>query len=123
MSACLVSSDQLLAVTANSIPPRQNRLGYFSTAEQTPSAESSGNLSDQEDGEEEEALIRDVTAPPSLPLEIASQRTPGRRSILICGKTYSRRNLGLMSALACGTWGGSALVPMHYSKGDTHGMG
>ena len=64
----------------------------------------------------------DVT-PPSQPLEIAHKRIGQGRSVLICGKTYSRRNLGLFSALMCGLWGGSCLVPMHYAKGDTSGLG
>jgi len=48
---------------------------------------------------------------------------PGSGAIIVCGKTFQRRNLGLISALLCGTWGGSCLVPMHYSKGDTGGLG
>mmetsp|Transcript_28623 Transcript_28623/g.40886 ORF Transcript_28623/g.40886 Transcript_28623/m.40886 type:complete len:402 (+) Transcript_28623:108-1313(+) len=48
---------------------------------------------------------------------------PGKGVIIVCGKTFQRRNLGLISALLCGTWGGSCLVPMHYSKGDTGGLG
>ncbi|KAK1740806.1 TMEM144 family transporter [Skeletonema marinoi] len=51
------------------------------------------------------------------------QATPGSGAIVVCGKTFQRRNLGLISALLCGTWGGSCLVPMHYSKGDTGGLG
>jgi len=111
-------------------------MSYFSTAE-ILSAESSGNLSGQDDEDEEEegllatGLLREnssasfgnESSPPSLPLEITQKPVPRGRSILICGKTYSRRNLGLMSALACGMWGGSCLVPMHYATGDTSGLG
>ena len=52
-----------------------------------------------------------------------NQLPSGEGAIVLCGKTFKRRNLGLISALLCGTWGGSCLVPMHYSKGNTGGMG
>lgn len=104
-------------------------MSYFSTAESLPAE--SGNASDhEEENEEEQDLMRkssdsfeNDSSALSQPLEITQQPPPRGRSILICGKTYSRRNLGLLSALLCGTWGGSCLVPMHYSKGDTNGLG
>mmetsp|Transcript_32989 Transcript_32989/g.79803 ORF Transcript_32989/g.79803 Transcript_32989/m.79803 type:complete len:392 (-) Transcript_32989:219-1394(-) len=111
-------------------------MSYYSTAESL-AAESAGitmTSHGEEKNEEEEGLMRkksddsfenDSSAPPSESLEITTQQHPMRRgrSILICGRTYSRRNLGLFSALMCGTWGGSCLVPMHYSSGDTNGLG
>ena len=106
-------------------------MSYFSTAEtlDTASTHSSGD-----EQKEEETLVPlrknsdsfDNDAPSvTEPLEITQQQQPigNRRSILIFGKTYSRRNLGLLSALMCGLWGGSCLVPMHYSTGDTNGLG
>lgn len=109
-------------------------MSYFSTAETLAEV---GNSPSSNDGEreEEQDLMRKRTssdafdndsAAPSEPLEITQQQQQpigGRRSILICGKTYSRRNLGLLSALMCGLWGGSCLVPMHYAGGNTNGLG
>ena len=111
-------------------------MSYFSTAEslETERNQPSPNQSES-DGEEEEGLMNsskrsdifdnEASSLPSQPLEIA-QSSPSRgrsRSILVCGKTVSRRNLGLLAALMCGLWGGSCLVPMHYSTGDTNGLG
>lgn len=103
-------------------------MSYFSTAESL--AAESGNGSDNEDEEEVVGLMRknsdnfdNDSLARSHPLEITQQHLHQRRSILVCGKTYSRRNLGLLSALICGLWGGSCLVPMHYSKGNTNGLG
>ena len=108
-------------------------MSYFSTAETLAEVGNSPSSNDEE-REEEQDLMRKRTnsdafdndsAAPSEPLEITQQQQPigGRRSILICGKTYSRRNLGLLSALMCGLWGGSCLVPMHYAAGNTNGLG
>ena len=110
-------------------------MSYFSTAETLSSSESSSNdlhRTDEEKEEEQQDLMQkrsdsfdnDATSI-TEPLEIQQQKQPigNRRSILILGKTYSRRNLGLLSALLCGLWGGSCLVPMHYSTGDTNGLG
>jgi len=107
-------------------------MSYYSSAE---SFSESNNSSDDE-GEEEQDLItskhsdedfeNDSMALSALsePLEIIQQQPIGsKRSILICGRTFSRRNLGLLSALMCGLWGGSCLVPMHYSTGNTNGLG
>mmetsp|Transcript_26443 Transcript_26443/g.48662 ORF Transcript_26443/g.48662 Transcript_26443/m.48662 type:complete len:377 (-) Transcript_26443:89-1219(-) len=104
-------------------------MSYFSTAESLPAE--IGNKSEHgEEQEEEEDLMRKTSdsfendsSPLSQPLEITQESHRRERSILICGKTYSRRKLGLLSALLCGTWGGSCLVPMHYSPGDTNGLG
>jgi len=108
-------------------------MSYFSTAETLSSENSSNDLhrTDEEKEEEQQDLMRkssdsfDNDASITEPLEIQQQQQPigNRRSILILGKTYSRRNLGLLSALMCGLWGGSCLVPMHYSTGDTNGLG
>eukprot|EP00547_Thalassionema_nitzschioides_P018861 CAMPEP_0194238394 /NCGR_PEP_ID=MMETSP0158-20130606/5156_1 /TAXON_ID=33649 /ORGANISM="Thalassionema nitzschioides, Strain L26-B" /LENGTH=404 /DNA_ID=CAMNT_0038972635 /DNA_START=9 /DNA_END=1223 /DNA_ORIENTATION=+ len=60
------------------------------------------------------------------PLEIEEKgevKSSSSRSIIILGKRYSRRNVGLLSAVMCGIWSGSCLVPMHYSKGNTNGLG
>jgi len=105
-------------------------MSYYSTAESLPASRSVSSI-EEENNEEEQDLMRkksdafdnDSLRSLSEPLEI-TQPTPRRgRSILICGKTYSRHTLGLVSALICGTWGGSCLVPMHYSTGDTNGLG
>mmetsp|Transcript_15396 Transcript_15396/g.32577 ORF Transcript_15396/g.32577 Transcript_15396/m.32577 type:complete len:378 (-) Transcript_15396:180-1313(-) len=104
-------------------------MSHYSTAE--PMSSQTSNVSDTEEERDEEQthdLMRknsdsfenDSTL--SQPLEITQPLRRGR-SILICGKTYSRQNLGLLSALMCGLWGGSCLVPMHYAKGDTNGLG
>ena len=109
-------------------------MSYFSTAESLSSENSSNDLhrTDEEKEEEQQDLMRKSSdsfdndaASITEPLEIHQQQQPigNRRSILILGKTYSRRNLGLLSALMCGLWGGSCLVPMHYSTGDTNGLG
>ena len=36
---------------------------------------------------------------------------------------WSRRHLGLACAVFNGVWGGSIMVPMHYSSGNTTGLG
>ncbi|KAL9185384.1 hypothetical protein ACHAXT_003161 [Thalassiosira profunda] len=107
-------------------------MSYYSTAESLAVEATIPSDTEEEEKEEEQGLMdddeqsdsfeSDVT-PPSQPLEIAHKRIGQGRSVLICGKTYSRRNLGLFSALMCGLWGGSCLVPMHYAKGDTSGLG
>eukprot|EP00978_Attheya_sp_CCMP212_P012253 scaffold30465_cov51-Attheya_sp.AAC.5 len=44
--------------------------------------------------------------------------------ISFCGLTLTRRQLGLLcAALGDGVWGGSILVPMHFSRDDTKGLG
>ena len=65
----------------------------------------------------DESSYRDLASPGR------EKQTRPKGPIVIFGKTFQRRNLGLLSALMCGTWGGSCLVPMHYSKGDTGGLG
>lgn len=35
--------------------------------------------------------------------------------VVICGQKISRRNLGILAAVFNGTWGGSIMVPMHWS--------
>ena len=42
---------------------------------------------------------------------------------LLPRRKYSHRNLGRVSALMCGVWGGSCMIPMHYSSDNTHGLG
>ena len=61
----------------------------------------------------------------SRPLEVEPPTKVKRKktTIAICGATYSRRDVGLLSALLCGTWGGSCLVPMHYAPANTKGLG
>mmetsp|Transcript_8026 Transcript_8026/g.14469 ORF Transcript_8026/g.14469 Transcript_8026/m.14469 type:complete len:408 (-) Transcript_8026:896-2119(-) len=45
-------------------------------------------------------------------------------NISFCGLTLTRRQLGLLcAALGDGVWGGSILVPMHFSRDDTKGLG
>lgn len=105
-------------------------MSYYSTAESLAAESVITSSHGEEKNEEEEGLMRknsdsfeNDSSAPSEPLEITQQPVRRGRSILICGRTYSRRNLGLFSALMCGTWGGSCLVPMHYSSGDTNGLG
>ncbi|KAL7531384.1 hypothetical protein ACHAWF_003753 [Thalassiosira exigua] len=104
-------------------------MSYFSTAESL-SAESSTISLEEEPEEEQQDLMRkrndsdaENDSIPSQPLEISPPSPRRTRTIVILGKPYSRRNLGLCAALMCGTWGGSCLVPMHYSTGDTNGLG
>jgi hypothetical protein len=42
---------------------------------------------------------------------------------LLLRRKYSHRNIGRVSALMCGVWGGSCMIPMHYSNDNTHGLG
>jgi len=113
-------------------------MSYYSTAQQAvneeiTNASDHGNNVMDDDDEDEEGLVNERgdefdndLHSLTQPLEITSQKQPpmrGKKTIVVCGRTYSRRNLGLLSALMCGTWGGSCLVPMHYSKGDTNGLG
>lgn len=106
-------------------------MSFFSTSEEQPEHTS---VSDNDNnGEEKVDLMRHESSDSfdssndnsSMgPLEISERRKPSIRGrpILICGKTYSRRNIGLCSALICGVWGGSCLVPMHYAQGDVKGL-
>ena len=45
------------------------------------------------------------------------------RYFLLPGCKWSRRRLGLACAVFNGVWGGSIMVPMHYSSGNTTGLG
>ena len=36
---------------------------------------------------------------------------------------FSKRNMGLLSAVFNGLWGGSIMVPMHYAPEEAHGIG
>mmetsp|Transcript_27287 Transcript_27287/g.51556 ORF Transcript_27287/g.51556 Transcript_27287/m.51556 type:complete len:350 (+) Transcript_27287:104-1153(+) len=116
-------------------------MSYYSVSQQAvteeiANASDHGNNVMMDDEEEEEGLVNERGGGDEFdndlhsltqPLEITTQKQPPpmrtKKSIVVCGRTYSRRNLGLLSALICGTWGGSCLVPMHYSKGDTNGLG
>ncbi|KAL7437777.1 hypothetical protein ACHAXH_008819 [Discostella pseudostelligera] len=90
-------------------------MSYYATSE------SNGASSNHaEELEEEQNLMRIKSDSALLSLELDS---PIERPINICGTSYSRRTLGLFSALGCGVWGGSCLVPMHYAKGNTGGLG
>ena len=97
-------------------------MSYFSSTESL----SNGSASSHSEEEHVQDLLRfqnDETADLG-PLEITQQISRFRRhDILILGRSYSRRNLGRLSALMCGVWGGSILVPMHYSTGNTSGLG
>lgn len=42
---------------------------------------------------------------------------------LLPRRKYSHRNLGRVAAFMCGVWGGSCMIPMHYSNDNTHGLG
>ena len=108
-------------------------MSYYSTAESLPEVGSAASAQG-EDNEQVQGLMRKTSSEDqfendnestarSEPFEITQQPIGRRRSILICGKTIPRRQLGLLSALMCGLWGGSCLVPMHYSTGDTNGLG
>ena len=97
-------------------------MSYFSSTESL----SNGSASSHSEEEHVQDLLRfqnDETADLG-PLEITQPVSSSRRhKILIHGRSYSRRNLGRLSALMCGVWGGSILVPMHYSTGNTSGLG
>lgn len=123
---------QVIAYTAVSIiMAGLYGMSYYSTAESLSASSQSNSCINGEDEEEEQDLIGRKKSDSNLalsthstviePLEITQ---PARgRTILICQHPYSRRNLGLCSALICGTWGGSCLVPMHYSSDTTNGLG
>ncbi len=92
---------------------------YATSAEITPPSNA------DEKKEEEQNLMRiksEVTQHnyTALSMELVN---PIERPIMICRTSYSRRTVGLLSALMCGIWGGSCLVPMHYSNGNTGGLG
>jgi len=107
-------------------------MSYYSTAESLASTEDGVTANGEDEGEEQQDLIHRKNSDPDValsshstgePLEITQPSLSKASSIVICGKPYSRRNLGLLSALMCGTWGGSCLVPMHYSPKDASGLG
>ncbi|KAL7471037.1 hypothetical protein ACHAXS_013729 [Conticribra weissflogii] len=107
-------------------------MSYFSSVESSSPQHSDSDVDGDEkadlmlNDEEVDEDFGNEPSPLSEPLEISDERkssTKGR-AILICGKTYQRRYVGLCSALICGIWGGSCLVPMHYAKGEnTSGLG
>jgi glucose uptake protein GlcU len=123
-------------------------MSYYSTSDWVDNNDNETNNHRDHDFEEEEqdAFLNDTSSsssatsyeneptsrplansmeisPPASPGRDKQPPTPGSGQIVVCGTTFQRRNLGLISALLCGTWGGSCLVPMHYSKGDTDGLG
>jgi glucose uptake protein GlcU len=108
-------------------------MSYFSSGE---SKEESGTILSEEqeekldlihkDSEEEAVSSSPLRKPPSKrPLELEPPTKQRRRktTITILGATYSRRDIGLGSALMCGVWGGSCLVPMHYAPSNVKGLG
>lgn len=101
-------------------------MSYFSSTESLSSGSASSHCEEKED---QQLMNKDFSfqndATPDLgPLEITQQiSSPRNKTILIHGRKYSRRNLGRLSALMCGVWGGSILVPMHYATGNTSGLG
>lgn len=106
-------------------------MSYYSSGSNTQQNERESEHDAEENvdlmNEESDAFANERPLPPE-PLEIAGKRQSSvrgkSRAILVCGKTYPRRYIGLCSALICGTWGGSCLVPMHYAKGgNTSGLG
>lgn len=92
-------------------------MSYFSSNE-TLSKGSASSYSEEKEAEFD--MLTNSEAPYLGPLEITS---PWKKTILINGRNYSRRNLGCLSALMCGVWGGSILVPMHYATENTSGLG
>ncbi len=101
-------------------------MSYFSSTESLSTGSASIHCEEKED---QQLMNKDFSfqndATPDLgPLEITQQiSSPRNKTILIHERKYSRRNLGRLSALMCGVWGGSILVPMHYATGNTSGLG
>jgi hypothetical protein len=96
-------------------------MSYFSSNE-TLSKWSASSFSEEKGGELD--MLTNSELPYLGPLEINQQlASPWEKTISINGRNYSRRNLGCLSALTCGVWGGSILVPMHYATENTSGLG
>lgn len=58
------------------------------------------------------------------PLELSTRKDSERRdTVNLWGYKICRRRLGLAGAVFNGVWGGSIMVPMHYSKRNTGGLG
>lgn len=95
-------------------------MSYYATSESNGVTSSSSYT---EEKEEEQNLMRVKSEFPQLTALSLEIVPPIERPIMICRTSYSHRTLGLFSAFMCGTWGGSCLVPMHYAKGDTGGLG
>jgi glucose uptake protein GlcU len=41
--------------------------------------------------------------------------------VIVCGKKWQRRHLGMVAAMFCGVWGGSIMAPMKFCQSDTKG--
>lgn len=80
----------------------------------------------EKEEEEDYGCLNDETPHVGV-IPISQQLSNARRRVVSDDMTplrkYSRRSLGQLSALMCGVWGGSCMVPMHYSNGNTHGLG
>ncbi|KAL7511027.1 hypothetical protein ACHAXN_007894 [Cyclotella atomus] len=117
-------------------------MSYFSSSEEKGSdyqaiASSSSLIDDEEQSDliqKDEAINDDDRHSQSSPRKMGLSKRPlemeppkmskkKKRTIRICGGTYSRRDVGLCAALACGVWGGSCLVPMHYAPSNVKGLG
>lgn len=110
-------------------------MSYFSSSEEKPDMSSSSSTLLEDDEEAIDLIHKDSgeETPPSSPKKVEPSKRPleleppklkkKKRTITICGATYSRRDIGLCSALLCGVWGGSCLVPMHYAPANVKGLG
>ena len=67
-----------------------------------------------------------MTAVDSPRIPLATDRSTAEQPseyVGFLGFACSRRHLGLACAVFNGLWGGSIMVPMHYSSGNTSGLG
>mmetsp|Transcript_13151 Transcript_13151/g.19620 ORF Transcript_13151/g.19620 Transcript_13151/m.19620 type:complete len:394 (-) Transcript_13151:25-1206(-) len=81
---------------------------------------------EEEDGlnvEEEDMVQQDVLFIEQQQSSLSQRRR--KKDVIFCFSNVqlSRRNAGLIAACANGLWGGSIMVPMHYSGKSTRGLG
>ena len=112
-------------------------MSYYSSSEEKSELKLPSSSSTIDEDEGEKLLVRtesEDSIPPqspirkpksSRPLEVEPSNKLKRKktTMTICGASYSRRDIGLASALMCGLWGGSCLAPMHYAPSNITGLG
>lgn len=111
-------------------------MSYYSSSEEKSELPSlSSSTIDEDEGEKliirtesEESLppqspIRKSKSSRPLEVEPSNKQKRKKTTVTICGASYSRRDIGLASALMCGLWGGSCLAPMHYAPSNITGLG
>mmetsp|Transcript_1581 Transcript_1581/g.2831 ORF Transcript_1581/g.2831 Transcript_1581/m.2831 type:complete len:383 (-) Transcript_1581:160-1308(-) len=104
-------------VLRHELGPDSSTSNNENTEEENPSANNIGYLNVQQ---EDESQFEDELQYPGNTTEIEVKQLD---YVDVYGYRICRRKMGLAAAVFNGVWGGSIMAPMHYSKGNTGGLG